>query len=57
MEEKAGWLKRIMEDASREVEKRPTWMKPAELRRREIQESSNPPQIDPARLEKDKDSK
>ena len=34
--DKQGWLKGIMEEAVKEVESRPVWMKPAELRQQEI---------------------
>jgi hypothetical protein len=35
--DKQGWLKRVMEDAVLEVERRPTWMKPAGLRQQELE--------------------
>jgi hypothetical protein len=43
--EKQGWLKRVMEDAVLEVERRPTWMKPAGLRQQELEKRGEAPEI------------
>jgi hypothetical protein len=43
--DKQGWLKRVMEDAVLEVERRPTWMKPAGLRQQELEKRREAPEV------------
>ena len=43
--DKQGWLKRVMEDAVKEVERRPTWMKPAGLRQQELEKRPEAPEV------------